>query len=60
MIDEIEELHALADECREWANRVHISQGERVPSPEEYSRECKRLATKLDEIAKRLAARLPT
>lgn len=57
MNDIPEELWQLADECHEWASRVHISQGERVPSPDEYSTELKHLARRLDAIAQRLSER---
>jgi len=59
MRDEIEDLNALADECREWA-KVH---GVDQPASEDVHRamvnEFKRLANKLDEIAKRLAKENP-
>jgi len=67
MIDEIEELHALADECREWAKEAltlkPLAEGEVIV--DEYDRiaagnEFKRLARKLDDIASSLGARLPT
>lgn len=58
MTDEIEDLYALADECREWAqtSRDHYQRDEDV-----RERQCElqftRLAKKLDDIAKRLADR---
>jgi len=52
MLDEIEELWALANECREWARTWK--------SDSQTSREFLRVADKLDEIANRLAARMPT
>jgi hypothetical protein len=67
MTDEIEELWSLADECRQWAKQAltlkSLAEGDVVF--DEYDRiaagnEFKRLAQKLDEIAGRLAARLPT
>lgn len=57
MMDEIEDLWSLADECRAW---MHQHEGYAVPRVSETRDEFKRLADKLDEIAKRLAARLPT
>ncbi|MET0722503.1 MAG: hypothetical protein ABWY64_16960 [Tardiphaga sp.] len=51
MREEIEDLHALADECREWA---------RTSDRESFlEQEFLRLAKQLDEIAKRLAEKEP-
>ena len=52
MMQEIEELWALADECREWSFNKLLSK--------EIQEEYLRLSKQLNEIAKRLAARLPT
>jgi len=51
MLDEIEELWKLAEECRAWAAGLQ----DRFVADEFI-----RLAKQLDEIAMRLAARLPT
>lgn len=56
MIEEIEELWKLAEECREWAK---VEPGDRE-GPGWAREEFQRLAMKLDDIAKRLGARLPT
>ena len=67
MMDEIEELWSLADECRQWAKQALTlkSLAEDDVVFDEYDRlaagnEFKRLAKQLDAIAGRLAARLPT
>ena len=57
MRDEIEELWSLADDCREWAKQQMAYE---VPTVTATRIEFQRLADKLDEIAKRLAARMPT
>ena len=59
MMDEIEDLHALADECREWAQGLTLAPIE-AKLRHDIQVEFARLADKLDEIAKRLAARMPT
>jgi len=52
--ENIAALWALADECREWA-RTGIRPDEQFNSdPADVQREFKRLADKLDAIAKRL------
>jgi hypothetical protein len=62
MMDEIEELWKLADECREWARGPldHPKPGQPSPNPRAVCNEFERLAKKLDEIANALAARMPT
>jgi len=50
--DEIEDLHALADECREWGCEPHDELTEEEVRA--VAGEFKRLADKLDAIAKRL------
>jgi prefoldin subunit 5 len=51
MNDMSEDLHALADECREWSEEV-------ARLADKLDAIAKRLA-KLDEIAKRLAEKQP-
>lgn len=60
MIDEIEELWSLADECRTWEKAFQPRTGHTVPTVREVEGEFRRLASRLDEIAKDLAARMPT
>lgn len=59
MLDEIEELWALAEECREWMKGIDKVEPA-MSSDKVLVREFKRLADKLDDIAKRLAGRMPT
>lgn len=50
----LEDLHALADECREWAKLRR--EGAYLPDEREtMAREFARIADKIDAIAKRLA-----
>lgn len=61
MNDEIEELWTLADECSAWAKASRENyQKDEDPRERQCEIEFNRLATKLDEIAKRIAARMPT
>lgn len=59
MNDAIEDLHSLADECREWAKAHPVS----VVAPEDWDvvvrGEFKRLADALDKIAKAIAEKQP-
>jgi hypothetical protein len=57
MMDEIEELWALAEECRGW--EVQMRRRSQA-ADEQAANQFRRLFVKLDEIARRLAARLPT
>jgi hypothetical protein len=59
MIDEIEELWKLAEECRKRA-RERANEPDRSASLVAEMRELLRTADRLDEIARRLGARLPT
>ena len=59
MMDEIEELWALAEECREWSHNTgthSIGSHSDLQIEEEF----RRLAQKLDDIGNRLAGRMPT
>jgi len=56
-MDEIEELWALAEECRGW--EVQMRRRSQA-ADEQAANQFRRLFVKLDEIARRLAARLPT
>lgn len=59
MMDEIEELWKLAEECREWARETtHAAADTKLR--DDLQAEFDRLAEKIDWIARRLAARLPT
>jgi len=51
---EIEDLWSLADECRDWAKPGFRTDEPLNHDPADVQREFKRLADKLDEIAKRL------
>ena len=53
MLDEIVELWKLVEECREWARNIYGA------NPD-TSREFIRIAKQLDDIANRLAGRMPT
>jgi hypothetical protein len=53
MREEIEDLWSLAEECRVWERHLHGHDA--VMTREFVATEFKRLADKLDEIAKRLA-----
>jgi hypothetical protein len=55
MRDAIEDLHALADECREWAKPGFRPDEPFNPDPAAVQQEFKRLADKLDTIAKQIA-----
>jgi hypothetical protein len=61
--EEIEDLHALADECREWKRTIavrwppHPSPGELSGQKIEMGDAWLRIADTLDEIAKRLAGK---
>ena len=59
MMDEIEELWSLADECREW-ERAGTDDTPFGLHRTAEAKEFKRLAEKIDWIARRLAARMPT
>jgi len=54
MKDEVEDLHALADECREWAKVHGVDQPAAADVHSAMVTEFKRLADQLDAIAKRL------
>lgn len=57
MIEELEKLWALADECREWSQQTNfLTVQRRIATMQQF----KRIADELDGIAKRLAGRMPT
>jgi hypothetical protein len=60
--EDIGELWTLADECREWAREETDLGTKRINRVDPYAvaAEFQRLSDRLDDIAKRLAARLPT